>query len=113
MYFVDYGITESINFSMIKKIDPDFLQLPAQAIHCQLFGTKKTWTKNESNLLYNQLQGKQLKIEFVSRNDNTFQVLIRNILYDDESRNSSPSLMGSDYSSWDEDGDETDNVSIT
>ncbi|XP_048577826.1 RING finger protein 17 isoform X3 [Nematostella vectensis] len=61
--YVDYGNFERLAFSEIRKLPDIFLNLPKQAIHCQLvdikpFGEQKTWSdqtrETTCNLLLNK-----------------------------------------------------------
>lgn len=80
--FVDYGNVETVRFSKIRPIKPEFLQLPAQAIHCQLFCGKSSYTRDESDAVFNRLDGRKLQIEFVDRKNGIYEVLIKEITKD-------------------------------
>lgn len=79
VYFIDYGNVEKVDFTNIKKINSQFLKLPAQAIHCRLFGSdESTWTENESDVLFYRLDNKNLEVEFVSKKNHIYYILIKN-----------------------------------
>lgn len=80
VYFVDYGNSETVSFSKIKKIEPDFLELPAQAFQCHIFNAKTLWTVEENQAFKDQIINTNLKVEFVCKMYGTHQVLIREIL---------------------------------
>ncbi|XP_064600788.1 tudor domain-containing protein 1-like [Liolophura sinensis] len=44
VHFIDYGNSDTVSKDCLKEIDPSFLQLPAQAIHCALAGFEDTVT---------------------------------------------------------------------
>lgn len=82
VYFVDYGNTESVNFSKIREIDPDFTQMTAQALKCKLAGTKTSWTVDDIKTLRDLLEKSWLEVEFVSEENGAYQVFVRKILSD-------------------------------
>lgn len=77
VHFIDYGNVETVSFSKVKEIDPEFLKLPAQAVHCQLFGCKISLTSDESSLLYELTDGKDLEAEFVTKDNDIYYVLLK------------------------------------
>ena len=78
VYFVDYGNMDTVSLANIKKIDPEFLDLPAQAVQCQLFCPGKSWTADDSDALYDWLNtARNLEVEFVSAESDVNSVLIR------------------------------------
>eukprot|EP00058_Branchiostoma_floridae_P024135 XP_002609625.1 hypothetical protein BRAFLDRAFT_125037 [Branchiostoma floridae] len=47
VYFVDYGNTETVDSSDVRKLHPELADLPTQAVHCGLSGleaTSETWS---------------------------------------------------------------------
>lgn len=73
------------------------MKLPAQALHCQLFSCE-SWTEDESDKLYDQLDYRNLEVEFVSKKNDIYQILIKSIISNDST--------DSEFSSWDEDWEE-------
>ena len=67
VFYVDYGNSEVLKFSEVRKITPEFCQLPAQALKCALEGSL-VYTYNErsydhwNDLLLNQ----EMKLNCVS-----------------------------------------------
>lgn len=80
--FIDYGNVQVVSFSKIQEIKPEFTEMPAQAIHCQLFGGKTSYTPNEIDSLYDQIARKNLELQFVDRKNGRYQVLIQEIMDD-------------------------------
>ncbi|OXU22838.1 hypothetical protein TSAR_002680 [Trichomalopsis sarcophagae] len=77
VHFIDYGNDETISFDKIKEIEPEFLKLPAQAVHCKLFcPSKSTYTKEESDKFADTADGLELESEFVSEENGIYQVLL-------------------------------------
>ncbi|XP_011501668.1 PREDICTED: maternal protein tudor [Ceratosolen solmsi marchali] len=78
--FIDYGNMEDVSFTKIKEIEPEFLKLPAQAVHCKLFCPSKIeWSVKESELLSNTIDDKLLEAEFVSKENGVYNILIKEV----------------------------------
>ncbi|EZA47491.1 Maternal protein tudor [Ooceraea biroi] len=73
--FVDYGNTESVDFTKIKEIREEFLKLPMQAIHCRLFGLASTDNK-ENGIFSEQVEGKLLQVEFVAEKNRLYEIVL-------------------------------------
>ncbi|XP_015430080.1 PREDICTED: maternal protein tudor [Dufourea novaeangliae] len=81
--FLDYGNTETIDFSNIKVIRKEFLKLPVQAVHCKLFGMKNvTLDTNETKTFGDKVNGKTFKAEFITEENGIYSVLLREIVDD-------------------------------
>jgi len=93
--FVDYGNTESVDFTKIKKIREEFLKLPMQAIHCKLFGSTNTIDKaNVQAIFSDKVEGKLLRVEFVAEANGVHEVLLREITDNVPSANSINEICG-------------------
>lgn len=82
MRYVDYGNYEFVSFSKIREIEPEFLKLPGEALHCQLEGAKSSWSKEESSAFFDELGGKNLEVEFIGKNEEKYVVRVREIKQD-------------------------------
>ncbi|XP_043481522.1 uncharacterized protein LOC122510734 isoform X2 [Leptopilina heterotoma] len=79
--FVDYGNVEVVCFNKLKEIRDEFTSLPIQAVPCKLFGPEKTeWTEEEINDFSDIVNGKLLEIEFIGKDQDTFKVLLREVI---------------------------------
>ncbi|XP_070160956.1 protein tudor isoform X1 [Polyergus mexicanus] len=77
--FVDYGNTESVDFTKIKVIQEKFLKLPMQAVHCKLLGL--TSSKEIEHAIFSEsVEGKSLEVEFVAEENRVYEVLLREIM---------------------------------
>ncbi|XP_050460512.1 maternal protein tudor-like isoform X2 [Cataglyphis hispanica] len=77
--FVDYGNTESVDFTKIKVIQEKFLKLPMQAVHCKLLGL--TSDKEIEHAIFSEIvEGKSLEVEFVAEENKVYEVLLREII---------------------------------
>lgn len=79
--FVDYGNTESVDFTKIKVIQEKFLKLPMQAVHCKLLGLISD-KENEYTIFSENVEEKLLEIEFVAEKNGIYEVLLREIIND-------------------------------
>lgn len=79
--FVDYGNTESVDFTKIKVIQEKFLKLPMQAVRCKLLGLTSD-KENEHTIFSENVEGKLLEIEFVAEKNGIYEVLLREIIND-------------------------------
>ncbi|XP_072754733.1 protein tudor isoform X2 [Anoplolepis gracilipes] len=79
--FVDYGNTESVDFTKIKVIQKEFLELPMQAVHCKLLGLTSV-KENEYAIFSENVEGKLLEVEFVAEKNEVYEVLLREIIND-------------------------------
>lgn len=79
--FIDYGNTESVDFTKIKAIREKFLELPMQAIRCKLLGYGSTNDKeNGPSIFLENVEGKSLEVEFVAEENGIYEVLLREII---------------------------------
>lgn len=86
--FIDYGNTESVDFTKIKVIQDEFLKLPMQAIHCKLFGlTNVNANENKYTIFPEKVEEKSLQIEFVDKENEVYQVLLREIIEGEPNNN--------------------------
>lgn len=86
--FIDYGNTESVDFTKIKIIQDEFLKLPMQAVPCKLFGlTNMNADENKYTIFSEKVEGKSLQIEFVNKEDGVYQVLLREIIEGEPNNN--------------------------
>ena len=78
VHFVDYGNVETVSYGKIKEIQPEFVKLPAQGVHCKLFCPHKSdYTKEESDRFSNALADKLLETEFVTEENGIYHVLMK------------------------------------
>lgn len=80
--FVDYGNIESVEFSNIKIIKEEFLKLPMQAVHCKLLGllTNMENKETEETMFMEKVEGKSLEVEFVTKENGIYEVLLREVI---------------------------------
>ena len=74
--FVDYGNAEKVPLNLIKKVKQEFLQLPAQAVQCQLKGVApigSSWTGAEKDILEDMV-GDECKCTFLASYNKMFLV---------------------------------------
>jgi len=90
--FVDYGNTESVDFTKIKNIREEFLKLPMQAIHCKLFGS--AIDKENMQVFSDKVEGKLLRVEFVAEENGVYEVLLHEITDNVPSANSINEICG-------------------
>jgi len=96
--FVDYGNTESVNFTKIKKIREEFVKLPMQAIHCKLFGLTNAVDKESmQTIFFNRVEGKLLRVEFVAEENGVYEVLLYEITDNVPSANSINEICGASH----------------
>ncbi|KAL6267474.1 hypothetical protein P5V15_000550 [Pogonomyrmex californicus] len=75
--FVDYGNTESVDFTNIKVILEEFLKLPMQAVHCKLLGLANIDNQeNQLEIFSEKAEGKSLQVEFVAEENGIYEVLL-------------------------------------
>ncbi|XP_033209193.1 maternal protein tudor isoform X2 [Belonocnema kinseyi] len=80
VFFVDYGNVETVGFDKLKEIKEEYTYLPIQAVHCKLFGPRKTdWTPGEIDAFGEATNEKYLQAEFIGRDKDVYQVLLREI----------------------------------
>ena len=76
--FVDYGNSETLPLSNIKKLPQEFMALPPQALECAIHGicpTDSDWPKEVASFFKENVAGKELDLVVVNTNkDNTFEV---------------------------------------
>ncbi|CAL1676055.1 unnamed protein product [Lasius platythorax] len=77
--FIDYGNTESVDFTKIKVIQEEFLKLPMQAVRCKLLGLTSD-KENEYAIFSENVEGKSLEVEFVTEKNGVYEVLLREII---------------------------------
>nr|XP_050852508.1 maternal protein tudor-like isoform X2 [Vespula vulgaris] len=79
--FIDYGNIEIVHLDKIKTIQEQFLKLPIQTIHCKLFAAKnQIWDLDAIESFSNRTDGKVLEIEFLTKDNNIYEVMLREII---------------------------------
>ncbi|XP_014478410.1 PREDICTED: maternal protein tudor-like isoform X3 [Dinoponera quadriceps] len=80
--FIDYGNTESVDFTKIKVIREEFLKLPMQAVQCRLLGLTDTGDRDaEYATFVEKIEGKSLEVEFVTEEESgVYEVLLREVV---------------------------------
>ncbi|XP_015178527.1 PREDICTED: maternal protein tudor isoform X2 [Polistes dominula] len=79
--FIDYGNVETVDLGKIKAIQEQFLKLPMQSIHCKLFAvTDQTWDSNMIASFTNKVNDKDLEVEFLKKENNTYEVMLREMI---------------------------------
>ncbi|XP_043669519.1 maternal protein tudor isoform X1 [Vespula pensylvanica] len=79
--FIDYGNIEIVHLDKIKTIQDQFLKLPIQTIHCKLFAAKnQIWDLDAIESFSNRTDGKVLEIEFLTKDNNIYEVMLREII---------------------------------
>ncbi|KAL2735605.1 maternal protein tudor-like isoform X1 [Vespula squamosa] len=79
--FIDYGNIEIVHLDKIKTIQEQFLKLPIQTIHCKLFAAKnQIWDLDAIERFSNRTDGKVLEIEFLTKENNIYEVMLREII---------------------------------
>lgn len=81
--FIDYGNIEIVHLDKIKTIQEQFLKLPIQTIHCKLFAAKnQIWDLDTIENFSKITDGKVLEIEFLTEENNIYEVMLREIIDD-------------------------------
>ncbi|XP_067657384.1 tudor domain-containing protein 15-like [Haliotis asinina] len=77
VFFVDYGNYDNVPFSSIKKLDPEFCQIPMQGIHCSLAGVNIKNDKEKLKQLHEVVLQKKLVVKAISVSGSIFSVQIQ------------------------------------
>ncbi|XP_060822618.1 maternal protein tudor-like isoform X2 [Bombus pascuorum] len=75
--FIDYGNIETVQFDKIKTIQPEFLKLPKQAIHCKLFGAKDDFDSKKIKAFENLVINRTVEAEFINEKDGMYSVSLK------------------------------------
>ncbi|XP_019700708.2 maternal protein tudor isoform X3 [Harpegnathos saltator] len=79
--FIDYGNTESVDFTRIKTIREEFLKLPIQAVQCKLLGLTNAGDQEAMYATFMQkIEEKSLAVEFISEGNGIYEVLLHEVI---------------------------------
>ena len=81
MFYVDYGNSEVLKFTKLRKTTPEFCQLPAQALKCALEGfLVYTYDERSYDQWNDLLLNQEMKLKCVSvRSDGTCSVHLKRL----------------------------------
>uniref|UniRef100_H3B3S4 Tudor domain containing 15 n=1 Tax=Latimeria chalumnae TaxID=7897 RepID=H3B3S4_LATCH len=77
VYFLDFGNTDTVPLCDVKNLLPQFMELPALAMHCSLAHVTpidEVWTKNVNDFFRKTLFSKVLLVHVIARKNNTYIV---------------------------------------
>ncbi|ESO96874.1 hypothetical protein LOTGIDRAFT_159624 [Lottia gigantea] len=76
VYFLDYGNTSEVSVKEIRKLNPDHLQLPAQAIHCCFVGINVPLSSEQITQLETVLQHDKFNVKALTVVDKVYKVVV-------------------------------------
>ncbi|XP_043919459.1 tudor domain-containing protein 15 [Protopterus annectens] len=77
VYFLDFGNTDTVPFSFVKTLNPEFFHLPALAVCCSLadlYPVDDVWTKNVNDFFKKAVFNKALLVYVISKKGDKYMV---------------------------------------